>query len=474
MPVMPPLPEDPAQLPFDLVLGSLGPLRCEELLRLLPGRRMVFRGWWREKPVLAKVFTGSAAVRDAQRDLGAIAAMFRRGIPVPEPLLPEPVAAGAARVVLYEYLAGSLPFGEAWRCAGEVRRKALLAELFNLVAGQHEAGMVQEDPHLDNFLVDAAGAIRAIDGGAYRLGSGPLAGKPAQRNLGLLLAQFPRSAHAGVMAALEVYCRRRGFPDPAAFARGVCRHADRWRHYRARKLSEKCLRDCTEFLVREKGELRIFQRRELDVRLLDEWISGALSGPARESDLLKAGNSQTVWVDRIGDRQVVVKRYNVKTRFHGLRRMLSSSRGRRSWRNAHRVRGYGIPTPRPLAYIEERHGLRRRAWLVTEKAGGERADRCFSGRHGDREKVRKVASVVAAFAQNGLVHGDMKASNFLVGKEDVQVIDLDSLSRPRWRWLRERGVRADRERFLRNWKDPELRAAFEAALAEAEGKRHLC
>ncbi len=467
-------PEDPSRLPVDLEIGSLGRFRFEELLRSLPGRRLVFRVRWEDKPVLAKIFTGAAADREARRDLCAIGAMSRLGMPVADPLVEEPVAIGPARVVLYEYLSGALSFGEAWRGAGGPRRRALLADLFALVASQHEAGFVQEDPHLDNFLVDASGRVRAIDGGAYRRDSVPLASRPAQRNLGLLVAQFPYGTHPAIVEALEAYRRRRGFADSVGFVEGVCLQAARWRHYRARKLSRKCLRDCTEFRVREKEGLRLFQRREIDPRRIDAWISEALSGPRQEDDLLKAGNSQTLWVAPMDGREVVVKRYNVKTWLHGLRRLLFSSRGRRSWRNAHRLRAYGIATPRPLLFVEERRGFRRRAWLVAEKAAGERADRFFERIGGDDEAIRKVASVVAAFARNGLVHGDMKASNFLVSEKGVQVIDLDSLRRPRWRWLRERGVRADRERFLRNWKDPELREAFEKALAEAEARMGLC
>ncbi len=459
----------PPDLPGVLGLEGEAPLHCETLLRHLPGRRTVCAGRWRGHRVLAKIFTDRGADRHARRELAVMQAMERHGIPAPAPLLPRPAVAGAARVVLYPFIEGAVPFGEAWRAAGGAERGRLLEALLVLAARQHRAGLEPADPHLDNFLVDGTGRVLAIDGGAYRLRRGPLSLRRCRRSLGLLLAQFPEDA--GVDPA--PYWRERGVEDPAAFRVALCREVRRWRRYRARKRVEKCQRSCTEFLVRNRQGLRVFQRRELDPALLDRWLEGLETRPGPQAPRLKEGNSQTVWVDRIGDRPVVVKRYNIKSAGHALRRLAGPGRGRRAWRNAHLLQACGIPTPKPLALVEERRGLRRRAWLIMERGAGERADRLAEPEPASAT-VRRLAALVAAFGRAGLVHGDMKASNFLVDDGRVQVIDLDSLHRPRWRRLRERGIRADRERFLRNWKDPRLRAAFERALAEAEEKGRLC
>ncbi|MDX9875709.1 MAG: hypothetical protein RBS88_12415, partial [Spongiibacteraceae bacterium] len=43
-----------------------GTLHCDELLRIVPGKRAVLRGEWQGRPVLAKLFT-AAGRRQAER-----------------------------------------------------------------------------------------------------------------------------------------------------------------------------------------------------------------------------------------------------------------------------------------------------------------------------------------------------------------------------------------------------------------------
>ena len=73
--------------------------------------------------------------------------------------------------------------------------------------------------------------------------------------------------------------------------------------------------------------------------------------------ILKDGN--TCYVSRINwnGKDVVVKRYNNKGYIHCIRHTIKRSRARRAWLNGHRLGMLQIPTPRPLAYIEERRGL---------------------------------------------------------------------------------------------------------------------
>ncbi len=104
-----------------------------------------------------------------------------------------------------------------------------------------------------------------------------------------------------------------------------------------------------------------------------------------------------------------------------------------------------------------------RSWLITAQARGQPAQRVIE-EGSDESRLLPLVEVVRAFADLGLVHGDMKASNFIVGEHGVEVIDLDSLRWPRWQWLRARGVKGDQERFLRNW-TPALARRFRRLLA---------
>jgi len=70
-------------LPFSLQLDDARPLRCEEILRLLPGRRLVCRADQDGQPVLVKLFMGKDAQREAREDAAGIRAMMAAAIETP-------------------------------------------------------------------------------------------------------------------------------------------------------------------------------------------------------------------------------------------------------------------------------------------------------------------------------------------------------------------------------------------------------
>jgi RIO-like serine/threonine protein kinase len=99
------------------------------------------------------------------------------------------------------------------------------------------------------------------------------------------------------------------------------------------------------------------------------------------------------------------------------------------------------------------------AWLVMELAEGVRLDRADPLEH-----VDAIVTLFGQLARAGLVHGDTKASNFVVTPRGLVLLDLDAMRSPRSRTMRRRGQRQDVERFLANWpaRSP-LGEAFERA-----------
>jgi hypothetical protein len=99
-----------------------------------------------------------------------------------------------------------------------------------------------------------------------------------------------------------------------------------------------------------------------------------LAAPDRaisSGEVFKDGGTTTVARIVVKGRALLIKRYNLKNLRHALGRLWRPSRAWHSWREAHRLQFFDIPTPRPLALIEERCGpLRRRAWLICEYCPG--------------------------------------------------------------------------------------------------------
>ncbi len=78
----------------------------------------------------------------------------------------------------------------------------------------------------------------------------------------------------------------------------------------------------------------------------------------------------------------------------------------------------------------------------------------------------EVARLLHSLRYAGFVHGDTKATNFLVHQDRLHLIDLDSLvdtAGSQGQWRDHPGYGKDEARLLRNW-EGELQAPFADAL----------
>lgn len=186
------------------------------------------------------------------------------------------------------------------------------------------------------------------------------------------------------------------------------------------------------------------------------------------ADVLKAGNSATVVRSTIGSHTYVIKRYNVKNLWHGIRRTLKrQSRFRLAWCNGHRLAFLRVPTARPVALVERRIGpVRGVAYLVMKDLGDgnlvtEVAEKGLSER-----VVTEVTELFCGLQAAELIHGDMKATNFLCAdagtSAGVCLIDLDGMHEG------SAGFGRDVQRFLANWDNqPDVQETFRQAFTTA-------
>ena len=186
--------------------------------------------------------------------------------------------------------------------------------------------------------------------------------------------------------------------------------------------------------------------------------------------ILKHDRTTTVALIEDGGARWVIKRYNTKNAWHGLRRTLRRSRASNCWTMTRLFQRAGITTPRPVAFVEQRWGpLRQKSYFISEYV---QADNLLAwlldGGHGAVEVERVKQGVVDVFRKlhaAGIVHGDMKATNLLVADHSITLLDLDAAIKPRNADEFARGYRKDRLRFLKNWRDSdELHGYFDNQL----------
>jgi tRNA A-37 threonylcarbamoyl transferase component Bud32 len=460
--------------PFQLSLNhpTAAELQCHATLRHLPGRRLVCSGTWNGEEVVVKLFLGKRALRYWNREKRGIDLLLRRGIATPALLFAGTLADNTPALIT-RMVTGAKTAQQRWEhCNDDAERIHLLLALTEVIAQQHKHGLWQEDLHLGNFLL-CADEVLALDGDAIRakIEAVLLPQHISRRNLALFLAQIPPIYEYLFADILKYYTTSTG-QSLQKWKSLLATELPQQRRRRRHAYVAKAFRTCSEFTrQREKGQLLI-QRNDAPEELVRQ-LQNDPDVLIRQGAILKDGNSATVVRVKVGEEEWVVKRYNIKSPLHLLKRCLRPTRASISWRNAHRLKISGINTPQPVAMLEKHFGpLRFTGYYVCCYIEAPSVAEYFSC-DGEMEMQQSPAAhaLVQMFEilfQLGIHHGDCKASNFLLKEHTPWIIDLDAMGEFRWRTTFLRYYQEDRERFLRNWADnPALREWFDKRLPHA-------
>jgi tRNA A-37 threonylcarbamoyl transferase component Bud32 len=328
------------------------------------------------------------------------------------------------------------------------------------LAALHESGVVQNDIHPENFLF-RSGLIYTIDGGdVTQHGRGPLSARKSLNNLALFFAQFQSRHDHFVPEWLEQYRQLRAWPLVEDRSPRLVRLIDAKRSKRKKDYIEKAFRECTRFTIEHSFNRFSVCERGYDSPTMRELLS-RIDERMESGKLLKKGNSATVALVDGPSGPLVVKRYNIKDAGHGISRAFRQSRAWLSWANAYRLEFLGISSVKPVALVEERFGpLRRRAYFITEYIDGPDATVLLEKENPVAE-MASIVEILEGLAAAGISHGDLKASNFLLGSDGPVIIDLDSMKEHTNPVDRDRAEKKDIARFMKNWESiPEVEQRF--------------
>lgn len=461
----------PAVLHWHDADGEAQSLELLKVFRILPEKRVVALARWRGQCVLAKLFF--ARVRwpqHLQREIDGVQAIMTAGIATPTVLSSGASVDGGTGVLLLQYIENSETVGKRWERATADEREVLLRKVVTLIADCHGRGLLQKDIHLDNFLLQGAqlqeSLVYMLDAAAVSVHTGEPHGVDSVhslQNLALLFSQFPVHNDTQVPALYALYRSLRPqmelSADPCMFSALLQQN----RLGRLRVVIDKLYRETSAHVCVQKRDRFVVYRRALESPQLQDFLQAPDEFIAR-GRLLKNGNSSTVALVQIAGRDYVLKRYNIKSFWHGLRRALRPSRAWVSWRNAHMLEMLGVATPQPLLMMERRCGaLRREAYFLSEFVAGEDVLRYLA-----KEPINSAAweRVLMQFGQlfqvmcdYHIVHGDMKASNFISTADALIVLDLDAMRKEPDKERFRKAFGRDLQRFTANWQDrPECAA----------------
>jgi tRNA A-37 threonylcarbamoyl transferase component Bud32 len=455
--------------PFQIALKDNDEvLICEEIVRVIPGKRIVAFGTWGTKSIVAKLFYEPRnALRHAQRDAQGIKALLAAGVPTPLLHYQGKSKDRRIHILIFEKIEGT-SLARIWQdCQDEPELIPLMQMVTIEIATQHVQGILQHDLHFKNYIVQGK-KIFTIDGGDVEIFDTPLSKKESLENLALFFSQLGVGKDNLQQALFQVYAKSRGWPlkkQDLIFLEGAL---NKWTNKRLENYTKKIMRSCTDFACEESSVQTLIYDREFEsaeflacLKNLDTMISS----PA--ATLMKSGRSSTVVKVSIDNRPFIIKRYNIKNIFHWLRRCLRPSRAIKSWRLGLRLSLLGIATAKPVAVMEKRFlGLRGKSYLLMEFIEGEHSGEYFAGTVRDTDTAATTASKIVAMLENlakmHLTHGDLKMTNILFAKQSPILIDLDGMCEHRTAWSFKNAFHKEIKRFMKNWRDrPTIYALFE-------------
>ena len=445
-------------------------IRCEQLLRSLPRKRLVYKGSWQKRSVIIKIFIDpKSSRRHWTREKDGVESLKSANIPTPELLFSGRLTDNTL-VLVFDFLPDAQTALVVWNKFSTLESKSnFLNQLVSLLGVMHDKGLVQEDLHLENFLCSGK-QLYAIDGDTISTenNDAPLDLKSSSRNLALLFAQLPPSFDSLMVESTRHYAEQRDLSAEQLLAR-LTLDLPKIRRWRRHKYVKKSYRTCSEFIRTKRAGQVTISRRDTQGETLDHFLSDP-DAFMQQGEILKSGNTSTVVRVQVDGYDWVVKRYNIKSPWHFLTRCFRPTRAWKSWGNAHRLKISGIATPKAVAMVEKRIGpLRSKGYYVCEFIAGLPGEDFFQtdtvATSVKEQAAERFVLLFELFRKLNICHGDCKSTNFLLKDNEPWVLDLDAMHECLSRTAFERRFQVDRHRFLLNWQSqPELRRWFDEHL----------
>ncbi len=449
-------------------------LVCQEILRLLPGKRLTCKAVWQGREVVAKLFY--APFKHAwhwQRDKQGIEALLTKQFRTANIIFAKRDVIPGLSILILDYLAESVNLRQSWpQAVTDEEQQDLLCRLLITVAQLHGAGLFQKDIHFDNFLCYQH-HIHIIDGaGICTTEKKALCRRKSLKNLGLLFAHIKPSFDHIMPIAFQAYVAERGWACSDRLLHKMKQQCKYQRYRHEKYVMKKLYRNCSNFIQQKSFRHFIIYDRHYTEQILPsiindpEWLFHS-----KQSKMVKDGNSSTLVQY---NQQILLKRHNIKTFMHGLRRLIQPSRASNSWRFSHLLQLRGIATARPLALLESRFGIFRwQAYFICEYIKGETLDVYLSKQSQQQQEwqpmLEQIVDIFRQLWQAKISHGDTKASNFIIRNEQVYLLDLDGMRRYRRKSVLRQAWRRDMKRFLQNLTEYPLIQEYCAQLLQQKG-----
>lgn len=444
------------------------PIVLRAILRDLVNRRATFMADFQGQKSIVKLFYDKQGVRHARREVNGLELLGSCGVATSQVLYCTVLKEGALLVL--SYLENTKPLSLHWDTCSDEDKKLKLSALLKNLQKMYAKGICQNDLHLDNVLVDD-NQLYMVDGmGIAHYGA--TAALSMQRQFANLAEFFLELSFLDQKLLWQVLEADYFVGANAGLEKQLRKKITQESIYNQRKSAHKVWRNCTAFRV---GTIEDYHYAVVaDQKTALTRMFQQLTQNEDYFKFLKQGRTNTVFHYQWGTCNWVVKRYNIKSFWHGVMRSFRATRAAVSWQNANKLQLLHILTARPIGVLQKKWGtLRRQAYFVMEYIEGQSLHQYLGSLEdhalAHRKMIVQVVQVLEALKQNRLGHGDFKADNWWVCDDKLYLLDLDSLRGYRCKLFFKRAFNSDIQRFLKNWQDsPVLQQCFITAFRESK------
>lgn len=455
--------------PFILQLKDESPLTIRRVIRVMPHKRMVVVADWRGQEVVAKIF---ARQRHFQQERRGLQLLRENKVPAPQLLYSGLSADKAAFIIITKYINQARSLQYIWETReNNASVKPVLHALLIELATQHVLGIIQNDLHLNNFLVSKR-IIYTLDAASVEFHSSILDKKTSVAHIALFIAQLGLLTIDEKIELLQFYANMRGWLLKPADIIEYLWQAKKLTYARWQDYQEKIFRSSSQFAKIKKLNCQgVYARQYNSPHLQHLLVNPESFFQLDNATVLKAGRSSTVIKVVVDGQAIVVKRYNLKNFWHRMRRMFRETRAAQSWRLAHKLCLFQVPTAPPIAYVEYKFLFcRGTSYYITAYVPGVNGSEYFSDTNNNLGSmsltVARMVQLLKQLFKLEITHGDLKITNFIINEEGKPIIiDFDGAKEHASQQTLHKGWRKEIMRFLANFAGKkELQAQFEDAL----------
>ena len=416
--------------PFQIHFRDGEIFSSEQVLRLVPKKRMIAFGTWQNKPVVAKLFFNQRhAKTNMEKDLAGVRLLQYKQILTPNLLYQGISEDEQIYVLLFERIFDAHTLEEIWKNKkSEDSLQPLMQSMMFEFAAKHRLGILQHDLHLNNYLLTPT-EIYMLDGEKIEF-SDYLSKEICINNLAEFFSQFGVEMEAYQEDLFCYYAMMRGWLLKQSDIKQLSTLVQKWNVRRWERCKKKITEESSNFsLVNQSGVSGVIDRSHGYPNFINliHNPDDIFNHPDAEI-INESGEIKEIKL-KIDNCDIVAKRYS-QNFWQSLTQCFSHSKAFKIWQIAQKLNFSGIKTAKPIAFFEKRSfGFCIKSYYFTEAVAGVSLTEFLANKAQSNHVAKHVADLFKDLPKLGFKNDSLTLQTVMINHQEQPVItNLESIT----------------------------------------------